>query len=320
VCRLGDKQPQAVVEGLSGLLDKQLLTRIVGRHGEERVGMLETIHEYARERLERSGEAEALCRHHAAYYLALAEQAAPELRGPQQQAWLARLEAEHSNLRAVLQWAAAHEETELELRLAGVLGRFWYTHGHFREGRQWLAAALAEGRPQSALLRAQALLAAGTLAQAQSDYGAAHLLLEESLVLWRDLGNHRGMANALANLGLIAADQGEAGRATALLEESLTLHWEVGDRYNIAEDLERLAAVASTMGQFDRGVRLWSAAAALRDIIGTPLPPVERVRYDCYIAAAQRHLSEAAFAAAWAEGGAMPLEQAIAYALDDTHG
>ena len=107
--------------------------------------MLETIHEYAREKLEKSGEAEDVKRVHAGYFLAMAEEASAELRGPDQLEWLGRLEAEHDNMRAALSWTIGRQKVDLGLRLAGALWRFWSVLGHYAEGRRWLEEALAAG-------------------------------------------------------------------------------------------------------------------------------------------------------------------------------
>jgi len=106
--------------------------------------MLETIREYAAERFEASGDAETWRRRHAEYYLALAEQAAPELTGPRQASWLERLEWEHDNLRAALSWALERSEAELGLGLAAALARFWELRGHLSEGQEWLERALSQ--------------------------------------------------------------------------------------------------------------------------------------------------------------------------------
>ena len=149
VCDTQGDLPLDMLEGIESLLDKNLLRRDEGVGGKPRFGMLETIHEYARERLEASGERERLRQQHATYYLALAEAAEAELTGPESAAWLARLEAEHDNLRAVLGWARERGDEELGLRLAGVLvagvlgGVWWEARDYLSQGRRWLEALLA---------------------------------------------------------------------------------------------------------------------------------------------------------------------------------
>ena len=131
----------ADLDTLQSLVDKSLL-----RHTDERFWMLETIREYAAERLEESGEAEELRRRHAEHFLALAEEAEPNLRGRSPREWLDRLEREHDNLRAALDRLEASGESELALRLAGALWRFWYLRGHLAEGRRRLESALRSRR------------------------------------------------------------------------------------------------------------------------------------------------------------------------------
>ena len=135
-----------VLEGLSSLVDKSLLRQEEGVEEEPRFVMLETIREYAQERLELSGEAVEIRRLHAEYYLALAEQGASELQGPEEATWLERLEIDHDNMRAALSWTLQWEEAELGMRLAGALWRFWDMRGYYGEGRRWLEEALAKDR------------------------------------------------------------------------------------------------------------------------------------------------------------------------------
>src|SRR5262249_25074569 len=132
------------LDWLAALADKSLLQQAQGLDGEPRFAMLETIREYALERLEQNGEVESLHQAHLGYFLALAEQAEPELTGPRQAEWLERLEREHDNLRAALAWALEHGSLEASARLAGALWRFWYTHGHLSEGRRWLEQILEQ--------------------------------------------------------------------------------------------------------------------------------------------------------------------------------
>jgi predicted ATPase/DNA-binding XRE family transcriptional regulator len=191
----------SVLNSIEALLDHSLLQYAEAVDGEARFTMLETIREYALERLEASGEEDMLRRQHAAYYLALAEGAEPQIQGAEQATWLDRLERDHDNLRAALSWALAAGATEIGLRLAAALGEFWWPLGHVSEGRRWLAAALAGSGPATAAARAKALYRAGELAYGQGDYGVATTRLEESLTLYRDLGDKWGTACALRGLG-----------------------------------------------------------------------------------------------------------------------
>src|SRR5262249_45749603 len=126
------------LDSLDSLLNKSLLRREDHRSGEPRLRMLESVRELALEHLASNGDAEAAARRHAAYFLTLAEKAASKLAGAEQAEWLARLAAEHDNIRAALAWALAEGEGELALRLARAMGRFWFLHGHLSEGRRWL--------------------------------------------------------------------------------------------------------------------------------------------------------------------------------------
>jgi predicted ATPase len=150
----------SILDGVTNLVDQHLLRAEEGPEGEPRFVMLETIREYARERLTEHGELEARRREHAAYYLMLAEHAQPEVEGPEQVVWLQRLEAEHDNLRAALGWALERSEAETAVRLSGALFEFWMMHGHWSEGRRWLEAALALDHVVAPASRLHALLGA----------------------------------------------------------------------------------------------------------------------------------------------------------------
>ena len=214
-----------LLDRLSSLIDKSLLRQTEAYDGEPRFAMLETIRDYATERLIESDEYEPLRHAHAHYFLALAEQAEPELTGPRQADWLERLEAEHDNLRAALGWAREQNAAETALRLTGALWRFWYTRGYLSEGRRWLDQALAMvevglpvlhaeagARPSadaqmqktSMAVRAKALTGAGGLAYAQADYAPAQTCYEASLALFRELGDRRGIASSTNVLGVLA--------------------------------------------------------------------------------------------------------------------
>jgi len=229
--------------------------------------MLETIREYGLEALAANGEMEGGRRVHAAYYLALAEEAEPELEGPQQVTWLERLEREHDNLRAVMQWLLEQERTgkrkEMALRLGVALRQFWVIRGHFSEGRDVLERALATSEGVAAWARAKALNAAGSLALAQADNDRAKAWCEESLVLFRELGDKRGIAFSLYCLGQVAGDQGDLSTARSLLEEAIALFREAGERVRVAWLLRTLGELDNWKGEYTRACALCEESLAL---------------------------------------------------------
>jgi predicted ATPase/DNA-binding XRE family transcriptional regulator len=420
---------------LHALIGKSLVRAETLPSGEQRFVMLETIREYALERLDMSGEAEAMRRRHADYFLVLAETAAPALTGPQQQAWLNRLEQEHDNLRAAIQWSLDGREAEMALQFCGALWKFWQFHSHHSTGRRWMDAALAQSRLLRLPIRAVVLCGAGWLAHNQADGTSAKALFDESLVLARELedpysiamalggvakkaqiqgdyplahtmgeerlrlcqnlahteeiawsldllgsiaweqghtaqaialseeclallrevghiwgsalalrrigyrtlilgdfvratdqfqeallllqnlGDKAGIARTLRNLGDIASLQGNYERAFALFRESLTLDQDLADYVGIGLCLARLARVATEQAQPEQAARLFGATAALLSAARIPLAAVNRTDYDRDVAAARSQLDEPTFAAAWFEGRALTLEQAIAEAL-----
>ncbi len=224
-------QPPAL-DVVTALVERSLLQRATADGDEPRFAMLETIREFAMDELAANGELPAAERAHAAYFRGLAEEAEPQLRGPEQQRWRDRLEADLENLRAALAWAtgdaAGDEDAETGLRLAGSLWYFWFQRGLAGEGRRWLSRALARA-PTPGAGRAQALLGAGTLAWRQGDLTDASVQLDESVPLWRETTDRRGLAEALHVLGHVRFDQGDLGAARALFEESLAAYREAGD-------------------------------------------------------------------------------------------
>ncbi len=480
--------PGDIMEGLESLVDKSLLRQAEqaegGQGGEQeaRFWMLQTLREFGLEALAASGEMEDTRQAHAVYYLRLAEEAEPELGGPQQAMWLERLAREHDNLRAAMQCSleqAGNEETgngrEMALRLGRALLPFWLIRSHYREGRTFLERALVGSQGVATLVRAKALGAAarlalnlddfdqgealcqesltlyreladtagiavslywlGTAAKGRGNFPLARSLIEEAQALWRKLDDKEGVAWPLLDLAYIVSSQGEyargralfgeslalfrqlgnkggiavslrvlaevllgsqddptvhalleeslrlarevgdkdsiafcfsllgqavlsqgdADRARSLLEESVTLFRETGNRWGIAQSLsvlargevrqgnyaaaralyeeslaiakagnfqghialglEGLAGVVSAQGEPIWAARLWGLAEALREAMGAPIPPIERVDYERSVAAVRTQLGGKAFAAAWAEGRTMPLEQAITNAL-----
>ncbi len=257
-----------VLDGVQSLLDKSLLRREDGPGREPRLVLLETMQEYAREKLGASGEQGTLRDRHLAWCLALAEEAEPELRGPRQTEWLDRLEAEHDNLRAALSWARQCGAAEAGLRLAGALTVFWFIRGYYGEGQGFLEGALAGGLGGSAATRAKALDAAAHLAYCRDDLGRAAAQSAESLALYRELGDRRGIASALRRAGVIAMGRGDYGRAEALFEESLALCRGLGDKLGIANGLSSLANIAEWPGEPERSAALFEQSLALYRELG----------------------------------------------------
>lgn len=259
------------LDGVQSLLHKSLLQREDGTDGATRLVLLETMHEYARERLAARGEQAVLAARHLGYFLALAEEAAPRLTGAEQGRWLDALEAEHENLREALRWAHASGAVVEGLRLAGALWRFWYLRGHLTEGTAFLGAALAgtDGAGDLHTTAAWATAAHGTsvLAWVRADYDHAVRLGERALDVWRTLEQRPGMAASLNLLGLVAMDQGAWDRAEVAHAESLSLRDE-GDRWGRAISLHNLGTVARRRGDRERALALYEESLTLRQALG----------------------------------------------------
>ena len=255
----------AVLEPLGGLLEQSLVLAEPGEGGAEmRYGMLEPVRQYGLELLEHSGEAEEARRRHAGYYLALAERAAPELKGPRQAAWSSQLAGEHDNLRAALSWTFESGEYGLGLRLAGALGEFWYMRGYLSEGRRWLQAALAErAETQEASARIRALSWSSTIAWGQGDFERAIAFGEESMALAREAGDPTSIATALYTVGRAAYFADRLERASALLEEATTLQRASEDTVGLARSLVLLGWVAVARRDYERAMVLREEALAL---------------------------------------------------------
>jgi non-specific serine/threonine protein kinase len=387
-----------VLSGVESLADQSLLHRneTVGEghdSAEPHFGTLETVREFGLERLQASGEEQAIRDFHAAYFTRFAEKAEPALTGPRQPVWVARLEAELANVRAALAWLREQGRAEAVLRLAGALTRFWRLRGWYGEGAAHLVAGLALPGTVAPEVRAKALTGACELADWQGDYVPAVAAGEQAVAIWRTLDDGPGLAQALMSLSLaliqvdveraetIAAESldlfrslgddrhaaavldclgvaayargdyaaaaarmeqglplaraandpeflgsllgdlghvslvmGDHRRVRAYLGEGLAIHRAAGDRYWIAWCLTCLAGVAVD-SQPTRAAELFGVAAALREDVGAPLRPSVEAVYAPILAKTQEALGDAAFAAAWARGHALPLEAAVAEAL-----
>lgn len=270
-----------VLAATAALLDQSLLQRVPDAHSgvagtpadaeaEPRLALLETIREYATERLAASGEEATVRARHAAHFLALADAGAAALAGTGDAGILDRLDGEIDNLRAALGWALGGGEGVTALQLAGALGRFWYTRGLWTEGRQWLAAALRHREDAPPAVVARALLGAGHLALVQGEAAAGAALCEEGLVLYRGLGQSQGVASALVLLGRATQARGDAARAHALLGESLARFEELGDARGIVSVLMILGLGVQDSGDEARTrALLESGLARLRTLGAT---------------------------------------------------
>ncbi len=262
-----------VLDLLSRLVDKSLV--VAEEHnGQGRFRLLETMRQYAAEKLHASGEEGLIRERHRDWCMRLAARFDAEWRGPDQVAWLARLEQEHDNLRAALTWsrsAAEAGDAEAGLRLAGAVWHFWEVRGYLSEGRSWLTEFLALSRGATGTgARAKALDGAGHLAVLQGDQPTGASLLNESLALWRTLGDRRGIAQALHSLGLAAQYNGDPAYATARHQESLALARDVGDRVGIYLAIYNLAVIAQASGDYERAVALHEESLVLKQAQGDP--------------------------------------------------
>jgi predicted ATPase/DNA-binding CsgD family transcriptional regulator len=250
-----------VLELITILVEKSLVVAEESWERGARYRLLEPVRQYAGEKLAASGDAEVVRSRHAEFFLALAEEAEPQLKGPHQVEWLDRLETEHDNLRAALSWALGRE-LDLGARMAGALCLFWYTRGYLSEGRTYLEAVVSlDALPAS--VRARVLDGLGWIAEPQGDYERARVAYEESLKLYRRSGDKRGVANALGDLGSLVLDRGDYEQATALLEESLMLHRELGRGEDIIGILDSLGVLASAKGDPERSISYFSEALVL---------------------------------------------------------
>jgi predicted ATPase/tRNA A-37 threonylcarbamoyl transferase component Bud32/Tfp pilus assembly protein PilF len=248
-----------VVDVLSRLLDKSLV--LVHEQGAEtRYGMLETVREYALERLRAEGEEEAARRCHSEFFLVLGETAAPELNWPKRAEWFERLEAEHDNVRAALGWFAKND-AEACLRLAAAVWGFWNVHGYMTEGRRWMGAALDAATEAPASVLPDALLKAGVLAQLQGDLAAARAYFARGMHVSKVAGDENHFAWFGVNLGYVAFIEHDMAVARASFEEGLAAAEALGD--------DRLTMNAlNALGEIERMERQWSAARRLYERAG----------------------------------------------------
>ncbi len=254
----------ASLRALLGLVNKSLLRRTL----EGRFAMLEVIRQHAVERLRQTPEREAeIRRTHAEYLLALLENAAPALRGPEQVRTLKRLSLEHDNARAALDWAVENAQVDAALRLSAALHWFWYVRGHHREGRNGLEIALALSGANG-LARLGALYGAGWLSRELGDYDSAHTHLEEALRLARAHRDRKMEAAAIHALGLTHRETGDLETAWVEFEQSAAIQRALHDHWGLATSLNDLGVVALLREDFIRARRFFEESLHLKEAIG----------------------------------------------------
>jgi len=264
VCNTKNDLGLDLLDGVASIVDKSLVQQVDQPQRELHFSMLETIREYALDKLTASGEEELTKRAHAAYYLVLAEEGASNEAGAESSEWLNCLEAEHNNLLSALDWLTDTGNADWALRLGTALFRFWETREYLTEGRDRLRKILnleRAGEPNEA--RARALFAVGVLAASQGDYTAADTLIEESLQIARKLGDERSVAVCLNALAVHARDRGDVAVAHSLLEESLLLWRDLGDQKAVARSLSNLANVVKLQGDYDRVSSLYAECLSI---------------------------------------------------------
>jgi non-specific serine/threonine protein kinase len=268
VCVGESIEHRGVLDLLTSLADKSLVVPEEA-DTETRYRLLETVRQYARDRLEDTGGSAAVRLRHRDYYLALAEEADPKLIGAEQAGWLRCLEGDHENLRAALECSLVETGSNGGLRLCGALGRFWLMRGHLSEGREWCTRILCKaGADERTRERAYLLNAAGVLSNHQRDHPAARVLHEESLAIRRELGDRFGIATSLNSLGNVSLSQGEYLVARTLYEESLAIRRELGDRFGIATSLNNLGNAAINQGDYPVGKAQVEESLAIRRELG----------------------------------------------------
>jgi len=252
-----------ILDGVSTLLENNLVRQVEQPDGEPRLLLLETIREYGLECLADTGEWEATRAAHAGYYLALVEEAEPQLRGPEQSRWMSQLGMEQENLHAALSFLLEQPHgqadtpevqvhAEQALRLCAALYWFWYDHGYIREGQVFLERALARHEGVAPQLRARALYAAAELASGLDDIERTETLCGQCLSLCREVGDTAGIASSLSLLGITARVRGHYALACSLLEEAEVLFQQLGDRWMQGRCHVEVARAATEQGQYER--------------------------------------------------------------------
>jgi predicted ATPase len=294
VCDAKGDLDQDLLDGMSSLVDKSLLQQVEPATGESRFVMLETIREYALEKLEASGEEAITQRAHAAYYLVLAEEKAAEYCGAEGPEWIERFAVEHDNFRGALEWLTESGDAEWGMRLGAALFRFWEMREYFAEGRSLLGNLLKRAEAAAPTkTRARALFSAGVLAEQQGDYAAAEGLFREGLGIARQLDDQRSVAVSLNALALNARDWGDVSGARSLFEESLALWKGLGDRTMVARSVSNLANVVKLQEDYAQARSLYAECLSIFRELGDQSGVAWSINYQGDVAREQGDLAAA---------------------------
>jgi non-specific serine/threonine protein kinase len=286
VCASDGIEDSDVLDLLLSLVDKSLVVS-GDRAGKARFCLLETMRQFGRDRLQDRGERVAVFDRHLNYFMSLAEDTVPKLAGPEQAEWLQHLEVEHENLRRALDRSLAESGSAAAIRLCAALWRFWEVRGHLFEGRRWCERALeTAGSQEMTRGRAEVLNGAGNLCYRQGDYDSGRIFHEESLAIWREIGDQTGIASSLNNLGLVAIVQGDYDSGRIYYEESLTIKRKAGDRRGISGSLNNLGNIAHDQGDYGSAIAFHKESLEIRreygdrSGIGTSLNNLGNVAYN----------------------------------------
>ena len=303
---------------VAALVNKSLLRQEAALGVEPRFGMLETIREYAWERLVAAGEAGETCDNHLHHFLALAERSKALFNSRQAPTWLAVMEQEYDNFRAALAWAAERANVDSELRLGSAICRFWSLQGNVGEGYRWLDAALAKSGEAPPPLRAKLFHGTAALVrQMQGDQERAILLDQEGLAIARSTGDRETIARCLVSLGLAHVLRDPA-TAKVLFAECLPLAFEIEEHSVVGSAVQGLAIVAGVEEDFARAARLHGAAEAIMEAYGFPYSAysvTDQTVLGRSIVTILTRLGRAAFGSAWAEGRRLPVALVVEYAM-----
>ena len=269
-----------VFDGGESLVHKSLLQLSEQPDGDARLAMMETVREYGLERLAESGEEAATRKAHAAYYLVLVEEAAAAIEGADQPLWLDRLDRDRDNLRAAIDWLIRSKDADWGLRLGSALLRYWELRELFAEGRARLSALLAiPGAAAPSSARAKALFAAGVLAAVQRDYRAQRPFFDESLQIFRGLGDRRGAAVVSNALAVLCKQQGDLDQARRVFEETCELWRDLDDGPAHARALSNIANILKEQGDLDQALQRHEEALALFRRLGDEAGAAWSLRY-----------------------------------------